>query len=387
MLATLDERTYTPGNPMGQDHPITWCKLYDGDSVQDGTSTPKPYNDGRVWTTGMGHFGASYTENGGDNNLITQIVGGVRWVAGEGRKSDCSGTVWSSFTRTVLVPNAAAPIGLDVAKDGKVYWSEIGTVGFTSEGFIKMHDPSGAAGNTTTVATIPTRADHGNSEDGVLGMSLEPGFDLADPAKRDVFVYYSPRPDASDTWPTSGNAQTVGYNQVSRFTLNEAGTAVVAGSERIILRVPKAKIAGSPSGFPGGPTDSGPGHVGGAGLDFDSEGNLYLGVGDDVSPNASGHGGYPPMDYRAAERWDARKTSANSADLRGKIVRIKPLDEIAAGTSPGVGQTYDDPGGEHVPDGHRERAPGDLRDGLPAAVHRAHRPGQPRHGDGRRVLP
>ena len=54
------------------------------------------------------------------------IVGGVRWVAGEGRKSDCSGTVWSSFTRTVLVPDANNPIGIDVAKDGKVYWSEIG---------------------------------------------------------------------------------------------------------------------------------------------------------------------------------------------------------------------------------------------------------------------
>jgi plastocyanin len=358
VLATLDERTYAPGaNGMGQDHPITWCRLYDGDNVQDGTSTPKPYNDGRVWTTGMGHFGASYTENGGNNNLIKQIVGGVRWVAGEGRKSDCSGTVWSSFTRTVLVPDASAPIGIDVAKDGKVYWSEIGTVGFEGQGQIMMHDPSGAAGNKTTVATIPTRADHGNSEDGVLGMSLEPGFDLTDPSKRDVFVYYSPRPDAGDTWPTSGSAQVVGYNQVSRFTLNEAGNAVAAGSERVILRVPKAKIAGSPSGFPGGPTDSGPGHVGGAGLDFDSEGNLYLGVGDDVSPNASGHNRYPPMDYRAAERWDARKTSANSADLRGKILRVKPLDEIAAGTGPGVGQTYAIPEGNMFPTGTANARP------------------------------
>ena len=49
VLATLDERTYTPGgNAMGQDHPITWCKLYDGDSVNDSTGTPKAYNDGRA---------------------------------------------------------------------------------------------------------------------------------------------------------------------------------------------------------------------------------------------------------------------------------------------------------------------------------------------------
>ena len=53
------------------------------------------------------------------------IVGGIRWVAGEGKKTDCSGTVWSSFHRTVLVADANQPIGIDVSKDGKVYWSEM----------------------------------------------------------------------------------------------------------------------------------------------------------------------------------------------------------------------------------------------------------------------
>ena len=85
VLATLDERTYTPGgNAMGQDHPVTWCKLYDGDNINDNTGTRKNYSDGRTWVTSMGHFGQSYTENRGNNNLIKQIVGGVRWVAGEG---------------------------------------------------------------------------------------------------------------------------------------------------------------------------------------------------------------------------------------------------------------------------------------------------------------
>jgi hypothetical protein len=32
----------------GEDHPITWCKLYDGDNVNDGTGNPKPYDDGRM---------------------------------------------------------------------------------------------------------------------------------------------------------------------------------------------------------------------------------------------------------------------------------------------------------------------------------------------------
>ncbi len=351
VLATYDERTYNPGvNARGQDHPITYCKLYDGANVNDGTSVARTYRDGRTWITGMGHNGIRYTENGGDNNMVKMMVGGIRWIAGEGRKSDCSGTVWSSFSRQVLVSDALNPIGIDVAKDGKVYWSEIGgPTGVESTGYIKMHDPKGPANNKTTVGSILTRADHSSSEDGVLGMSLQPGFDLADPAKRNVFVYYSPR---NADWPTTGAAQVVGYNQISRFTLTEDGTAVIPGSERVILRVPKVKIFGAPSGHPGGPTNGGPGHVGGAGLDFDSAGNLYLGVGDDVSPNASGHNGLQPMDYRSAERWDARKTSANTADLRGKVLRISPkFGDIPADAAPGVGTTYDVPAGNLFPVG------------------------------------
>ncbi|GAB3143404.1 ThuA domain-containing protein [Microbispora hainanensis] len=368
VLATFDERTYNTGSQkMGQDHPTTWCKLYDGDRVKDGTATPRSYDDGRSWVTSQGHFGVRYTENGGDNPLVKQIVGGVRWVAGEGDKTDCSGTVWSNFTRTTLVDNANGPMALDVARDGKLYWTEIGpATGYQTQGYVKMHDPKGPPNNSTTVATIPTRADHGNSEDGVLGMSLEPGFDLSKPDKRDIYVYYSPRnPD----WPTTGNQQTVGYNVISRFTLNEAGTAFVpaqaggAGDpahpydEREILRVPKAKISGNPSGFPGGPTDNGPGHVGGAGLVFDSEGNLYLGVGDDTSPNAPGHNRYPPMDHRASERWDARKTAANTADLRGKILRVKPIDDIPSAQDPGLDKTYTVPEGNMFPPGTPKTRP------------------------------
>ncbi len=156
----------------------------------------------------------------------------------------------------------------------------------------------------------------------------------------------------------TGNAQVVGYNQISRFTLTEDGTAAVPGSERVILRVPKAKISGSPAGFTGGPSTTGPGHVGGAGLDFDSAGNLYLGVGDDVAPGASGHNSYTPMDFRAKERWDARKTSQNSADLRGKIIRITPKQgEIAADAEPGVDTTYAIPTGNLFPVGTAKTRP------------------------------
>ena len=381
VLATFDERTYNPGvNAKGQDHPITWCKLYDGANLNDGTPTARTYRDGRTWVTGMGHFGVRYTENGGDTNLVKMIVGGIRWVAGEGRKTDCSGTVWSNFHRTVLVADANQPIGIDVAKDGKVYWSEMGQLGvvanqYNSQGFIMMHDQKGPPGNKTTVGTILTRADHGNSEDGVLGMSpaarLRPR--RSEQAQRVRVLLAAPRPGRQ--LADRGHAGRAGRGLQPDQPLHAQRRRAPpwsTDSERVILRVPKAKIGGSPSGFPGGPTDSGPGHVGGAGLDFDSAGNLYLGVGDDVSPNASGHSGYAPMDYRSSERWDARKTSANTADLRGKVLRITPKQgDIASGATPGVGATYDIPDGQPVPGRHRQHAAGDLRMGFrqPFTVH------------------
>ncbi len=76
VLATLDEESYDPGpNAMGEDHPISWCKPYDG---------------GRIWVTGMGHFPESYAANGGDNYLVRHLVGGIGWAAGKGAEGKCA---------------------------------------------------------------------------------------------------------------------------------------------------------------------------------------------------------------------------------------------------------------------------------------------------------
>ena len=63
-------------------------------------------------------------------------------------------------------------------------------------------------------------------------------------------------------------------------------------------------------------------HVGGQ-IDFDSAGNLYLSTGDDTNPFHSA--GYTPIDDRANRNpaFDARRTSGNTNDLRGKILRIR----------------------------------------------------------------
>ena len=80
VLLTMDESTYDAGsNRMGYDHPISWCKPYDG---------------GRAWVTGMGHFGAHFTEPA----LLEHIIGGVKWAAGV-EPGDCGGTINSATSR------------------------------------------------------------------------------------------------------------------------------------------------------------------------------------------------------------------------------------------------------------------------------------------------
>src|SRR5690606_8123259 len=85
-------------------------------------------------------------------------------------------------------------------------------------------------------------------------------------------------------------------------------------------------------------------HVGGD-IDFDAAGNLYLTTGDDTNPFESG--GYSPLDERTNRnpQYDAQRSSANTNDLRGKLLRIHPEPDgtytIPAGNlfAPGTART------------------------------------------------
>jgi cytochrome c len=63
-------------------------------------------------------------------------------------------------------------------------------------------------------------------------------------------------------------------------------------------------------------------HVGG-GMLFDKDKNLYLTTGDNTFSRASD--GFAPLDERPGESpRDSQKSSPNTNDLRGKILRIHP---------------------------------------------------------------
>jgi glucose/arabinose dehydrogenase/PKD repeat protein len=281
VLATMDETTYDPGgNAMGYDHPISWCKPYDG---------------GRAWMTGMGHFGAHYTN---EPNLVQHIVGGVKYAAGL-EAGDCGGTVWDQFERVPLDQNTSAPFAIDVAPDGRVFYTEL------VRGQIRVYDP--AAQTTTTAVTIPV---YSGGEDGLLGITLDP--DFADNGH--LFVYYSPA-STNDSDPANF------VNRLSRFTVG-AGSQIDPASEKVLLNVPARRLPDEP------------GHTGG-GLDFGPDGSLYLSVGDDVNPHSEPSGGYAPLSERPNTFHDARATSANTNDLRGKLLRIMPQDDGTYTIPPG----------------------------------------------------
>src|SRR5699024_5160710 len=122
-----------------------------------------------------------------------------------------------------------------------------------------------------------------------------------------------------------------------RFTMDHETGTIDPDTERVILEVPARRGSDEP------------GHTGGV-VEMSNDGQLYLGVGDDVNPHSEPSGGYAPLSERQEEPLhDARATAANTNDLRGKILRIEPLADIPADAEPGVGSTYTIPEGNMFP--------------------------------------
>ncbi|MET9150818.1 lectin [Streptomyces griseoflavus] len=162
-----------------------------------------------------------------------------------------------------------------------------------------------AAGTTTVAGKLDV---YSHDEEGLQGVAADPAFS----SNRFVYLYYAPRSStpAGDA-PADGTASDFapfdGVNRLSRFVLKTDGT-LDPGSEKKVLDVPASRGLCC--------------HVGGD-IDFDAAGNLYLSTGDDTNPFASD--GYTPIDERASRNpaYDAQRSSGNTNDLRGKILRIK----------------------------------------------------------------
>ncbi|MGW4537371.1 PQQ-dependent sugar dehydrogenase [Streptomyces chartreusis] len=162
-----------------------------------------------------------------------------------------------------------------------------------------------AAGTTSVAGRLDV---YSHDEEGLQGVAADPNFS----SNRFVYLYYAPKlstpgGDAPSDGAASDFTPFDGVNRLSRFVLKSDNTLDLAG-EKKILDVPASRGLCC--------------HVGGD-IDFDAAGNLYLSTGDDTNPFASD--GFTPIDERASRNpaYDAQRSSGNTNDLRGKILRIK----------------------------------------------------------------
>jgi len=261
VLYTLDETSYE-GGENGDYHPIAWYHEFEG---------------GRSFYTGMGHTPESYA----DSLFRDHLLKGIQYVTG-GDKLDYSKAKTvrapeeNRFTKTVLDFNLDEPTEMAILPDGRIIFLQ-------RKGEVKLYTPDDGKVNVINTFTVGKKF-----EDGMIGLTLDPDF-----AKNNwIYIFYS-HPERS-------------ANVVSRFVFKDG--KIDQSSEKELLEVVTQRETCC--------------HTGGS-MTFGPGGNLFISTGDNTSPFESN--GFSPSDERSGRApFDAQKSSANTNDLRGKVLRIHP---------------------------------------------------------------
>lgn len=183
-----------------------------------------------------------------------------------------------SFTKTVVAEALNEPMQIAELPDGKIMLIE-------RRGAIKLFDP--ATGLMNVAHTLPVIFEN---EDGLMGLAIDPNWQQ----NHWIYLYYSP----------VGNES---VNQISRFVFENG--SLDRASEKVLLKITVQRQECC--------------HSAGC-LRYGEDGYLYLSTGDNTNPTDD----YATIDERPGRGpWDAQKSSANTMDLRGKILRIKPLED------------------------------------------------------------
>ena len=158
------------GGTMGANHPVSFCKDYQG---------------GRSFYTGLGNTPEAF-----DATLTTHLKGAISWAAGTADPvySDCGATVLRNYQQTKVgsPPNLQEPIGFDQLPDGRILQTD-------RLGSLRLHDA--ATGTTRVVANFTdpalplTQRIYSAGEDGLYGPAVDANF----ATNKWVYLFYSPQ--------------------------------------------------------------------------------------------------------------------------------------------------------------------------------------------------
>jgi cytochrome c len=275
VLLTIDEKTYK-GGTNGDNHPMAWYQEFEG---------------GRSFYTAGGHTDATFSEP----LFLRHLGAGLRYVMGGDSPKPLDYTKAKTkqlpdenrFSKVVLAEKLDEPMELTVLPDSRVLVVE-------RRGDVKLFNPSTGKLRLITHIPVNTKVTDkegkvGEDEGGLLGITKDPKF----AQNHWIYLYYSPEGKEAK-------------NSVVRYELK--GDELVMSSKKVILDVATQREIS--------------GHAGGS-LTFDSHGNLFISTGDNINPQQSN--GFSPSDERPGRSpFDAQMTSANTNDLRGKVLRIHP---------------------------------------------------------------
>jgi cytochrome c len=284
VLIEVDTTSYEGGDHGGQ-HPMAWYHNYDG---------------GRAFYTGIGHMSESFEET----LFLQHLLGGIQYAMGDNNLD-------YSKARTLIVPeeNRFVKDVLDFNLNEPMEMDEIpgkGILFIERRGVLKFYDFE----KSTTSKIARLDVFYGN-EDGLLGLAIDPNYS----DNNWIYLFYSAPGEVSK-------------QHISRFDL--VANDLDLASEKILITIPTERECC---------------HSGG-GLEFDKEGNLFIGVGDNTNPFESD--GFAPIDEQPGRAlWDAQRSASNTNDFRGKILRITPQPD----------GTYTIPEGNLFPEGTKNTRP------------------------------
>ncbi len=277
VLVEIDETSYE-GGKNGTKHPMAWYHEYDG---------------GKAWYTGLGHTEESFQEEA----VIKHIWGGIRWSIGNNKRDYKKAKTPlrpddHRFTLERLVKGQLfEPTEMTILPNKDVIIAQ-------RRGELMLYSESKKTIREVAKLDVyhqTTKDKDVNAEEGLMGLQKDPDY-----AKNNyIYLFYA--------------AMDKPVNRLSRFTFKH--DTWDKKSEMIVIEVASQREICC--------------HTGGS-IAFSGDGKyLFLSTGDNTTPfdvpdEKYVNKGYAPQDERPGyEQYDAKRSSANTNDLRGKILRLK----------------------------------------------------------------